>query len=291
MAGQQFGRISAAQIAAMGVPKQTVSRWVRDGYLHLVLPHVYAVGHRSRTTESDLAAAVLYAGPGAMLSHATAAWWVGLVESKPYRIEVSTPRRRRSLPGLRVHQRRSGERVWHKGLPITPIGQTLLDYASVASLSKLRRALAQADYEGTLNVNAIQAELRRGRPGSTRLRLALQRHQPRLAHARSRVERALLELCEAGGLPLPELNVRVAGWTVDAVWRQDRLVVELDGWRNHRTPAQVNRDRQKELELRAAGFTVVRYSEEQIVQHPQVVLDELRWLLARAPLTNPGPSA
>lgn len=284
LASTQFGRIARWQLTSCAVPDATVDRWIRQGYLIRTVPRVYAVGHRASPVESRLADALLYAGPGALLSHATAAWWVGLADSQPYRIDVSTPRRCRSIPGIKTHQRRNLERAWHKGLPVTRLAQTLSDYAAVASLSKLRRALAQADYEGTLDISAIEAELRQGRPGSTKLRRALERHQPELANAKSGGERALFELCERARLPLPELNTRVAGWTVDALWRDRRVVVEIDGWRNHRTPAQVNRDRRKELELRAAGFTVLRYSEEQILHNAQAVLADL---CAALELRNP----
>jgi hypothetical protein len=288
LAAHQFGCVSRAQLTRLELSSATVGDWITQGYLHRLLPRVYAVGHIPTAHQAKLAAGLLYAGPGAMLSHATAAWWLGLADTQPYRIDVSTPRRCQSIPGIRIHPRRNLERDWHRGLPVTTLAQTLLDYAAVASLSKLRRALAQADYDGTLDVPAIEAEMRQGCPGGTKLRHALERHQPKLGWAKSRTERSLVELCEAGGLPLPQLNVRVAGWEVDALWLDQRLVVELDGWRNHRTRAQVNRDRRKELELRAAGFIVVRYSEEQIVHDRQRVLAELLGLLG---LRNPVPSA
>src|SRR5436305_12737750 len=95
-AGRQRGRIAWYQLAALGVDRKTINRWVKQGYLHRVLPHVYAVGHDAPSVEGDLAAAVLYAGPGAMLSHATAVWWWGLIEKQPHTIHVSTPRKCRS---------------------------------------------------------------------------------------------------------------------------------------------------------------------------------------------------
>jgi very-short-patch-repair endonuclease len=288
LAGRQFGLVSTTQLQERGVSRRTIHDWVKAGYLHLVLPRVYGVGHSPSGQEAKLAAALIYAGPEAMLSHATAAWWLGLADSKAHRIEVSTPRRCRSITGIEVHQRRNLERDWHRGLPVTQLVQTLRDYAVTASRSELRRALAQADYDGRLDLAAIEADLGPGRAGSAKLRQGLERHQPKLAYTKSRLERALVGLCEAGGLSLPELNTRVAGWEVDAVWRDQRVVVELDGWRNHHSPAQVNRDRRKEFALRAAGFTVIRYSEEQIVQQPDLVLAELRRLLG---LTNPEPSA
>ncbi len=286
LAARQFGRVSWAQLKWLGIPQSTIQCWVDTGYLFRVLPGVYAVGHRAKTTEADLFAAVLYAGPGAMLSHATAAWWVGLVKSKPYMIHVSTPRRCRSLPGITVHQRRSIERQWHRGLPVTPFAQTMVDYATRATPSDVRRALAQADFEDGLNVGALEAGLGSGCAGSRKVRKALRTHQPELAKARSRIEVTLFELCEAEGLPLPELNAEVAGWEVDALWRRERVAVELDGPGNHRTPAQIRRDRRKEFELRAVHFMVLRYSDDQVDHDGATVMAELR-----RTLTPPARSA
>jgi len=57
----------------------------------------------------------------------------------------------------------------------------------------------------------------------------MDRHEPRIALTRSELERRFLALCESAGLPLPEVNAVVEGWTVDALWCRERVVVELDG--------------------------------------------------------------
>src|SRR5579884_1340483 len=129
LAGRQFGQVSRSQLRSQGVDQRTIHRWLEQGYLHRVLPHVYAVGHRSSGTPGRLAAALLYAGPGAMLSHATAAWWLGLLDDPPRTIQVSTPRRCRSQPGVKVHPRRRLDRNWHKRFPVTTLPQTFLDLA------------------------------------------------------------------------------------------------------------------------------------------------------------------
>lgn len=274
MAGRQWGRVRWSQIQGLGIDRAVISRWVGEGYLHRELPGVYAVGHAARSAESDLAAALLYAGPGAMLSHATAAWWLGLLDQPPRTIQVSTPRQCRSQPGVRVHQRRSCERIWSRGLPTTAPPQTLLDLAAQAPLRTVRRALAKADYAGTLNIPAIQARLGPGRPGSTRLRRALREHEPRLARTKSENEALFLEICRAARLPLPETNVYIAGWEIDALWREQRVAVEIDGYGNHRSPAQVRRDRRKDLALRSIGYTPLRYSDEQLIDvRPQIVAE------------------
>src|SRR5947209_10950776 len=118
-AARQKGRVSWPQLKELGVSDSTIARWLNDGYLHRILPRVYAVGHQAPSYEADLAAALLYAGPGAALSHTTAAHWLGLLDRRSAVIHVSTPRRVRSLPGIVVHGERKQERNWHRGLPTT----------------------------------------------------------------------------------------------------------------------------------------------------------------------------
>lgn len=276
LADRQAGRVSVAQLGALGIESWLIARWVEGGYLHQVLPRVYAVGHRAPSMNADLTAAVLYAGPGAMLSHATALWWRGLIDHQPWPIQVSTPRRCQSLRGVKVHGRRTYEREWHKGLPATTIEQALLDFAAVAPLDRVRFALANADHGKVLDVAALQAIAGNGRPGSTKVATALKRHEPKLARTRSPLERIFLPFCEARGIPLPDdVNVLIEGILVDAVWWKQRLVVELDGKDNHSSWAQIQRDRSNELKLRAARFDVMRYGTVQFEEQPELVARDL----------------
>lgn len=258
-----------------GIRRSTISSWEANGYLYEVLPDVYAVGHRAGHIEADLAAALLYAGPGAMLSHATAAWWWKLTDRESPVIHVSTPRQCRSVDGVKVHGRRHLDRVLHNGLTVATVPQTLLDYASQAPLSDVRYVLAEADYHRLLDLKEVGAITGRGRPGSARLARALKVHWPDLARTRSRLERAFLFLVEAGGLPRPQVNVKVCGVTVDCYWPEQRVAVELDGGRGHNTERQVSRDHGRDLDLRAAGITVRRYAEIQVLHHGRLVLDDL----------------
>lgn len=272
-ADRQFGRTTWAQLQEMGISGSTVAVWLKDGYLHRELPHVYAVGSRARTTESTLAAALLYAGPSAALSHATAAWWLRLIDKQPRTLQVTTPRKCRSLKGIRVYDRRRRPRIMHNRLPTTTVAQILLDVAATEPLLTVRRALANAEYRDVLNLQEIDALLNHGCPGAAKLRQALERHQPRLAETKSRLERRLIGICEDYDLPLPEINTKVNGWQVDALWRDAKLAVELDGYGNHHTPAQLRRDRRKEMALRQAGLTPVRYSEDQLIERTQVACE------------------
>jgi hypothetical protein len=241
---------------------------------------VYALGHPAIPIEGLLVAALLHGGAGALLSHQTAAWWWGLMEHQPIVIDVSALGRCGSVKGVRVHHPSTLPGTRWRRLPLTTVPRTLLDVARTASLEQLRRALAQADYRRLLNIDQVLTVCRRGCHGAAQLRAALEQHEPRIAMTRSELERRFLALLEAAGLPLPEVNVVVAGWTVDALWRTERVIVELDGRDNHSSPGQLERDRRKELELRRAGYVVLRYTWAQVVFGWPAVLADLRATLS-----------
>jgi very-short-patch-repair endonuclease len=237
---------------------------------------VYAVGNSGGGIECDLAAAVLYAGPDARLAEATALWWRGLLKYPSRQIQVSTPRRVRDIENIVVRRERTPERVWHRGLPMSTPSQAIAEYAATATQDMLRFVLANADYHGVLDAKALQDLAGRGVPGSPALRDALKDHLPALAHTRSRGERLLLSFCRRHGFPVPMPNVYIGGWLVDAVWREHRIVIEIDGDLGHRTPAQLHRDHQRDLELRALGYIVLRYTERQLIETPEEVAADIR---------------
>jgi very-short-patch-repair endonuclease len=276
VAAAQWGVIGLRQLRECGVAKSTAADWAKAGRLHRRYPGVYVLGHPWLPVEGELTAALLAAGPGAVLSHATAAWWYGLIDNQPDLIEISVPGRRRAPPaGLKFHHPLHLERAHYRRLPITPPIQTLLDFAAGATIDEVRRALAEAEFQKLLDVVGVRQALGRGRPGSATLRAALNRHQPELAKTRSQLERAFLTLCEATGLPMPEFNVYLWGYLVDAVWREQRVVVELDGLQGHRTPAQLEKDHERDLVLRQHGFAGRRYTWQQVTKRPQQVFADL----------------
>ncbi len=274
---RQHGRISWSQLMSLGVSSATAHRWARTGQLVRVLPKVYAVGHTAPSREADLWAAVLYAGLGAMLSHASAAHHCGLITYPPEVIHVSTPRVKvRSISGvIQVHGGRELARVLHDGIPVTSIAQTVLDLAASEEAKLVRRALAVLDYRGSLDREALERICGRGRRGSRELREALAVHRPELARTNGELEAAFLSLCERFGLPIPRFNVWLEGFLVDAYWPAHNLVVEVDGRAAHSSPAQLRNDRRRELALRASGRTVVRYDWALVVHAPQDVYADL----------------
>jgi hypothetical protein len=284
---RQGGRISWAQLRHLDVPHSTIDNWLRDGYLTRVLTKVYSVGHVAASYTADLWAAILYAGPGAGLSHTTGTAWRGLIDDTPRIIEVSTPRNIASLPGIKVYARRRGiERQVYKGLPVTSIPQLMLDLAATAERRLVRNALARLDFLKILDVQALDAVCGSGKLGSKALQEALRIHQPRLAYVNGRFEENFLTWCERQRLPLPEVNVWVHGVEVDAYWARANLVVELDGGGNHSGRAQIRRDRSNEMTLRAHGVRVVRYDWALVHHEPARVRKDIE-----AQLSVGGPLA
>lgn len=277
-----MGVIDAEQLRACGVSESAAARWCSAARLFPMYPGVYAFGRKTLPIEGRLVAAQLHAGPGAVLSHATATWWWGLITDEPVRIEASATNRVRSQPDLLVHHPRVIEAARHRRFLITTVAQTLLDFAATAPPDRVRYALAEADYRDLLDLQAAEQVLGRGRPGSRVLGDALRRHQPAYALTRSELENAFLGLCERHRIPIPAVNLMVEGWLVDAVWFDRRVVVELDGNGGHRTPAQLERDHSRDLQLRAAGFTVVRYTWAQVTKEARFVAADLRRLLGLA---------
>jgi predicted transcriptional regulator of viral defense system len=282
VAAAQWWRIRYDQLRAVGIADVTIRRWRTDHYLHRVLPRVYAVGNPGGPIESHLSAALLYAGPGAMLSHGTAVWWLDLLKYPPPEIHVSTPRRVRSRNNIVVHGERDIPRIDRRGLPVTTPSQAILDFAATGSRDLLRLVLANADYHDCLDVRELQRMTGRGVDGTVALNDALRIHLPQLALTRSDIEILMLTFCETQHVPIPDdINTYLYGFLVDAVWRAQRLVVEVDGWRGHRTPAQLYENHRRDLALRSKRFVVLRYARRQFIETPAAVAEDVLFHLAR----------
>jgi predicted transcriptional regulator of viral defense system len=286
LARRQHGVVSWAQLRELGFGRNAISNAVRAARLVRVHPRVYAVGHGRLDMRGRLIAALLYAGPGAALSHTTAGWFWRLVSASPTVIHVSAPGRVRSLPTVVVHHPRRFHVVVHDGLRVTAVGRTLVDVAGMLGFEHVLKAIANASFRGLLPPNEAISALKRGRRGSAAVRRALAQMLPELVHTVSPLEDLFVILCDAAGLPAPEMNRYVLGFKVDAIWRDRKIAVELDGGRSHGHPVAVHADRARDLALRRAGWIVLRYSRQQIEDDWPTVLSELRSYLPSPELSR-----
>jgi very-short-patch-repair endonuclease len=85
---------------------------------------------------------------------------------------------------------------------------------------------------------------------------------------RSELERRFLALCDIHQLQRPTGNIIIKGEEVDFVWRDQRLIVEVDGYRYHRSPSKFEDDRARDVMLTVAGWTVLRFTWRQVDERP-----------------------
>ena len=172
---------------------------------------------------------------------------------------------------MRVHRRRglrAEDVTGHDGIPVTTAVQTLVDLAGEMDAWRLERAVNEADRLELVDPETLLRGLdaHASRRGVARLRALLEGQVFRLTE--SELERRFLRLVRRVGLPVPQTGTRLNGFTVDFYWPQFGLVVETDGLRYHRTPAQQARDRERDQAHTAAGLTQLRFTHAQVFREP-----------------------
>ena len=275
LARNQHGIVSSEQLRAVGYTPQAIHHRIRTGRLHPLHRGIYVVGRPHVTDHGRWMAAVLACGEDAVLSHSSAAtlWRIGF-ELRGL-VELSLPSRsRRQRPGLRIHQRPSlGPRdvTAEHGIPVTTPVRTLIDMALRLDRPGIERMINEADKYNLAHPPELREALdeRTGEPGVAQLRHILDRRTFRLT--KEELERRFLPLARKAGLPVPLTGRWVNGFEVDFHWPDLGLVVETDGLRYHRTPAEQARDRLRDQAHTAAGLTQLRFTHEQVRYEPDYV--------------------
>jgi very-short-patch-repair endonuclease len=111
------------------------------------------------------------------------------------------------------------------------------------------------------------------------LRRLLDRRTFRLTD--SELERRFLSLVRSAHLPQPESQQVVNGFRVDFHWPELGLIVETDGLRYNRTPAQQARDRRRDQAHTAAGLATLRFTHAQVMFESAEVVDVLARVVSR----------
>jgi hypothetical protein len=280
--------IANEELWACGMSRAAVMRRRDSGLLREVHRGVFAWGHPGLTWRGRCLAAVKACGPDAGLSHhACCALWrvIELDEDRP--IDVTIPMRGpRAIPGIAIHRTRIPFEVMRLDrIPVTTTARGLMDLASVASYEFTRRAVREAMARKRASIRELTAV--RGRKGGKIItRILADGYAP----TRSELEDAVLDLIERGGIAKPLVNQRNHARVPDFRW--DRLVVEADGaaWHDHKLAR--NDDVERQAELEAAGFRVLRVTWRQVVGQPAQTLVRLRAAGApgatRPPTPRPG---
>ena len=229
-------------------------------------------------------AAVLACGAGAVLSHRDAAALWGIRRLSGSRIDVTAPKRSRAASRITLHRARLApeDRTIRDGIPTTSLARTLLDLASLSPLDAVVRALEESERLRLIDMREVNDILQRanGHPGTGTLKRAIQAYEPRHLRTRSDLERSFLQLCEQVGLALPQVNTQVAGYEVDALWPEPRLVVELDAYGTHGSRRSFEEDCIRDATLLEAGYRTLRVTKLRLEREPEAVGRAIERLLA-----------
>ncbi len=258
LAANQHGVISLAQLERLGIHRQGRATRMHAGRLHRIHRGVYAVGHLGLGEKGRWMAAVLACGPGAVLSHTSAAALWHLLPQRGF-VHVTVSGNSRNRSDIRVHRSRTlipSDVTRRAGIPVTTPSRTLADLRRLLPQPQFARALREAEY----------------------LKLPVDgRFDP--DHTRSDTEAEFVGICRRHRLPRPEVNVRVGPYVVDFLWPDHKLVVEVDAYSTHGSRSVFESDRARDVQLRLKGYEVVRFTRLRIRDDRRAIAATLRTLL------------
>ncbi len=279
LASRQQRNVTHAQLRALGLTQEAIRHRLRQRFLYRVYACVYSVGTPPSTPHERAAAAVLACGAEAALSHGSALTLWGLRRrwEQPLHITSATQRR---LPGLVVHQSRTltpADIRTHFGIRVTSPARTLLDCAP--TLRSLDRVVNDA-LRSPFMTRGQLADVVERHPTHRGAKLLLPFLATSSGPTRSEFEDRFRPFCRQYDFPEPLINVDVCGYEVDALFPDERVIVELDGWDFHNDRAAFERDRNRDADLLAAGFVTVRITWDRLRFRPAQEAARLHRILA-----------
>jgi very-short-patch-repair endonuclease/predicted transcriptional regulator of viral defense system len=288
LAGTQHGVVSRTQLLNLGLSKGAIERRVRAGRLHCLHAGVYAVGHTVLSQRGRWMAGILFCGPGAVLSHRSAAALWGLRSGTGGVIDVTTPRKVRATRSIRRHCSPipEDEVTECEGIPVTSVPRTIFDMAAISRPEAVEAMLREAEYRRLYDLLSLQDLLERypRRHGAKAVRTALAHVGETPGRIRSPLEERFMPFLDRYALPRPHFNawIEVGGerCQVDCLWPGPRQIVELDGWEGHGTRRAFRDDRARDRRLRVAGYGVTRIAWAQLDDEGDAIAADMRALLA-----------
>lgn len=271
----QFGLISQRQALAAGLNRQQILYRLQTGRWETFLPTVYRINGAPTSWSQDAVGACLWAGDCAALSHSAAARVWGLNGFETARVEISTimAKRNVALP-FRVH--RVSEPLLDEIenvalLPATSIRRTILDLTGVRH-PRAERVLDQALARHLTTLGRMwllyEAEWTRGRRGIAILRSHLMQRTAGRGPDDSELEFLLDGIIRDFHLPEPhrQFGISLPGKEirVDYSYPEGQLIIEADSYAFHGDRRTFDSDRERDTELQALGWRVLRFTWAQL---------------------------
>lgn len=296
LAVRQHSLFSHKQAVDAGFTRAAIRHRLRTGRWEQVAAFVYRAAGSTQTWEQRVLALVLAAGPSAAASHRSAAALLGIPGfERRGLVEVTTPRpRRHRSEGELVHRWRpfpSHHLTVIEGIVTTRVARTLCDLAGVLHPGRVERALDNCLSMGVATPGTLEGAFcdlaGRGRKGTVLMRRLLAERTEGYVPPASELEARFVDLVREAGLREPVRQFDTGddeSWIgrVDMAYPPDRVLIELDSHRHHSSKLDRESDEARDGRLRRAGWRVVRFTWDDLVQRPHWVLSELRGLLAAA---------
>ena len=298
LAAKQHGVFTAKQVRSLGVTHRVVKRRVQREEWDVVADGVYRLVGAIPTWRQALQIALLVAGPGAVVSHRSAAALWRLPGFREGIVEILAPHgaTHHRLKDGSVHESRripTHHVTTLDGFPVTSVERTLCDLASLPWGVHPKRLERAMDNALAMRLTTCEQLWRvwgdlvsRGRPGVQSMRALLAERLPGYVAPASELEALFRDAVTAAGMeqPVRQLDVGDEDWIgrVDFTYRRQRVIVEVDGRFGHASELDKQRDRARDEALAAAGWTVLRFTWEDLVTRPRWVMKRVRAELAAA---------
>ncbi|MCA1702348.1 MAG: type IV toxin-antitoxin system AbiEi family antitoxin domain-containing protein [Actinobacteria bacterium] len=286
-AAQQFGIIGVEQCLASGLSKEALYRRIRVGKFDVIRPGAYRMPGTPASWEGELMAALLSAGPEALVSHRAAATLYGLEGSPGGVLELSL-RNGRRLPGVVIHRLRPGDDPAFRyigPIALTAPERTLLDLAAVLPARQVGLAIDDALRRKMTTLDRLTDQLvlvqARGRNGVARFRKLLDIRDERDARLRSTFEAKMLRICKRVDADVTvDHHVRFGSFDyyLDLAFPWVKLGVECQSLRYH-TGERSKRDWLRHRHLSLAGWTILYFSWDDVAFAPAMVEGDIRGMI------------
>ncbi len=283
----QHGVVARWQLLRRGLGRNEIDGLIARGHLQPLHVGVYAVGHRALGRHGRWHAAVLAGGPGAVLSHRSAAEALGLMWPRDIDVEVTRPRTYRPRSGIRAYRAvlRPDEVTAVDGIAVTTAFRTAFDLAGLADRRALELVLHEIELGRIAEAVSFEELLRRHpRKRGARLLREVRASKAPVGITRNEFEESFVAFLDQFELPRAQMNAALAlrgrFFEVDALWRRQRLAVELDSREVHNTDDGFESDRERDRILLAEGWRTTRITWRQLRNQPVAIAADLSTLLA-----------
>ena len=283
VAAQQDSLITWDQLRYLGLGPGAIEHRVKRGLLHRLHPGVFCWGTLIESPWMRARAALYAAGRGSIVTHDAACGLIGVRPHPDGPIDITVIARRVRPTGIRGHKvtrLARGDVREIRGIPVSSPARALLEIAPHLTARELADAVEQAQVKRLVTKRDLEATIERAgpRPGVRALQALLE--EP--AFTRSWAERRVVALMRAARLPRPQFNTYAEGFEVDALWREQRVVLEFDSYTFHATRAAQERDRRKTAALQRGRYVVLRTTWRELTKESHALVARTAEALAHA---------